>query len=90
MPGDTDADRDADAEDDEPFMQATHRALCAHGFADVTAMRERAVGYVRDLLAAEVTIDRSVGLDEGATTAAHGRKRDCDRDRDRDQGRVAE
>ena len=33
---DTDTDTDADGPDAEPFMQATYRALCAHGFTDVT------------------------------------------------------
>ena len=32
----TDTHADADGPDDEPFMRATYRALCAHGFADVT------------------------------------------------------
>jgi len=33
---DPNPDPDPDDPDDEPFVQATYRALCAHGFADVT------------------------------------------------------
>ncbi|PSQ60806.1 hypothetical protein BRD18_00020, partial [Halobacteriales archaeon SW_7_71_33] len=36
MTGDSEDRANGAGEGDEPFMRATYRALCAHGFADVT------------------------------------------------------
>ncbi len=72
-----DTDPDAVAEFVTTYLHGTWaRSVVVDG--GVAAMREDLVGYVCDLLAEDVTIDRSVGLDESTTDAGDT------------QGRVAE